>query len=318
MALSVLGGLSSVHAATYLLPDASKQLVGEIQYVVSKKEDTLLDIARKYDLGFNEITGANPGVDPWIPDEGTRIVLPTRFILPEGPREGIVVNLAEMRLYYYPESKQGGVKEVVTHPIGIGRQGWETPVGEYQVVMKMQNPSWTMPAAIYQEALENGNKPRRLVPPGPNNPLGEFAIQLNADGLLIHGTNMPFSIGMRVSRGCLRLYPEDIRNLTRKVPKGTRVHIVEQSYKLGYENEVLFLEAHKPVGMNQKVEGINLTPVVTGLVRSGVNDLNKIQWDRIMSTAMQFTGIPVPVFKTKSWWQKRMSAITLPYPFPGP
>lgn len=316
----LVGGLlfswfSVVQAATYKLPDNGKYLVGEIQTVIAEKQDTLLDIARQYGLGFNEITDANPGIDPWLPREGVRVVLPTRFILPEGPRQGIVVNLSEMRLYYFPESENGQVDKVITYPIGIGRQGWETPTGEYQIVQKLENPSWTMPMSVYQESIANGNKTSRLIPPGPDNPLGEFAIQLDADSLLIHGTNMPFSIGMRVSRGCLRLYPEDIRSLVREVPKGTTVRIVEQPYKISYENDILFLEAHKPVGFNKKLNGLNLTPVISRVVRAGIKDVTTRQWDHIVSLAARHTGIPMPVLGEKLEQRNGTSAISLPHPF---
>jgi len=307
---------TDVNAATYQLPDANRQVIGQIQYVITKKEDTLLDIAREYDLGFNEITDANPGVDPWLPGSGTQIVLPTRYILPDGPRKGIVVNVAEMRLYYYPDIKKGEVKRVITFPIGIGREGWETPVGTYEVVMKMKNPSWTMPTAIYREEIANGNKPERMVPPGPSNPLGKYAMKLNADGLLIHGTNMPFSIGMRVSRGCLRMYPEDIQSLITKVPKGTKVQIVEQPYKLGYEKDTLFLESHLPVGFNEKLEGLNMTPVVSALVRSGIKDIDNDIWNKVINSAREFNGVPVPIYTAESSWQKKLTALSLPYPFP--
>ncbi len=284
-------------SGSYLLPDAGNNLVGKTQYIEARTLDTLLDIARKYDLGFNEITAANPGIDPWLPEQGALIVLPTRFILPQGPMEGIVVNLAEMRLYYFPEPKKGKAKKVITHPIGIGRQGWATPVGDYHIVMKIEKPNWTMPLSVYKESLENGIKSRRLIPPGPDNPLGEYAMQLNADSLLIHGTNKPFSIGMRVSRGCLRLYPEDISSLVTKVPKGTPVHIVEQPYKFGYENNVLFMEAHEPVVKNKEENGINLTPVISGVVRSGVDKMSPEVWKHIVSLAGQHTGVPVPLFQ---------------------
>ncbi len=297
--LLIVGGalfvVFPVQAGSYPLPVAGNNLVGKIQYIEARAQDTLLDIARKYDLGFNEITAANPGIDPWLPEQGARIVLPTRFIFPQGPRKGIVVNLAEMRLYYFPEQKKGGEKKVITHPIGIGRQGWATPVGDYHIVMKIEKPNWTMPLSVYKESLANGNKVRRLVPPGPDNPLGEYAMQLNADSLLIHGTNKPFSIGMRVSRGCLRLYPEDISSLVTKVPKGTPVHIVEQPYKFGYENNVLFMEAHEPVVKNKN--GINLTPVISGVVRSGADKMSPEVWKHIVSLAGQHTGVPVPLFQ---------------------
>lgn len=286
-----------IQAASYPWPDGANTIIGKIQYVEAKAEDTLLDIARQYDLGFNEITAANPGTDPWLPDHGTRIVLPTRFILPKGIRKGIVVNLSEMRLYYFQEPKKGEAKQVITHPIGIGRQGWATPVGDYHIIMKIEKPNWTMPLSVYKEAQENGNKGRRLVPPGPDNPLGDFAMQLNADGILIHGTNKPFSIGMRVSHGCLRLYPEDIRSLIAVVPKGTSVHIVEQPYKFGRENNVLFMEAHEPAVNNKIQNGINLTPVILGAVQSGAGQLSSEEWEHIVSLAGQHTGVPTPLMK---------------------
>lgn len=302
-------------AAAYQLPEAGGNLVGEIQTTIVNEQDTLLDIARVYGLGFNEITAANPGIDPWLPKAGTQVVLPTQFILPDGPRKGIVVNLAEMRLYYFPETQDGQVEEVITFPIGIGRQGWETPVGEYHVLQKLENPSWTMPTSVYEEAVENGNKPNRLVPPGPDNPLGEFAIQLNADSLLIHGTNMPFSIGMRVSRGCLRLYPEDIRSLVGVVKKGTMVHIVEEPYKVSYEKETLFIEAHEPVGFNKKLNGMNMTPLVSKVIKSGIDGITPIQWDEIMNQAGMHSGVPIAVSENIARKDNLTSAIQLPRPF---
>lgn len=303
-------------ATTFELPENGKRLVGEIQTVIVKEQDTLLDIARKYDLGFNEITDANPGIDPWVPKAGERVLLPMRFILPDAPRKGVVVNLSEMRLYFYPESEKNKVKKVVTHPIGIGREGWETPTGEYQIIRKLEKPSWTMPLSVYQESIANGIKTSRLMPPGPKNPLGEFALQLDADNLLLHGTNMPFSIGMRVSRGCLRLYPEDIRSMVKEVPKGTTVHIVEQPYKVSYEDNTLFLESHKPVGFNIKRNGMNLTPVISRVISSGIANISDRDWDQIISIATKYNGVPTPILEGKSGRSKLLSAVSLPDPFP--
>ncbi|WP_455197922.1 L,D-transpeptidase family protein [Kaarinaea lacus] len=303
-------------AATFPLPGDGKRLVGETSFVIAQKEDTLLDIARQYSLGFNEITAANPGIDPWLPKEGARVVLPTQFILPDAPWQGIVVNLAEMRLYYFPEQVNGQPRQVVTYPIGIGRQGWETPTGNYLITQKLENPSWTMPNSVYDEAIANGNKPSRLIQPGPDNPLGKFAMQLDADSLLIHGTNMPFSIGMRVSRGCLRLYPEDIRSLIGMVPKGTMVSIVEQPYKVSYESGTLFLEAHEPVGFNRTQTGLDLTPVIRGVVASGIGDIPDTQWENIVTLAGEHSGVPVAVESTKPGRPGPRAAVSLPYPFP--
>ena len=295
MLLGTLLSWPVVQAAEYPLPKEGNNLVGEIQFVEAQSEDTLLDIARHYDLGFNEIAAANPDIDPWLPQQGARVLLPTRFVLPSPPWKGIVVNLSEMRLYYFPEPKTGEPKRVITHPIGIGRQSWSTPVGDYQILMKIENPNWTMPDVVYKEALANGYQPRRLVPPGPKNPLGEFAMMLDADGLFIHGTNKPFSIGMRVSYGCLRLYPEDISHLIPMVPNGTRVRIEEEPYKFGRENGVLFLEAHVPLKQSMKKAGLNLTPVVSGVVKAKAGRLAAYQWDQIIALASSHNGMPVPI-----------------------
>lgn len=284
-------------ATTYSLPVNGDDIVGDIHYTWIKKNETLLDIARRYDLGFNEITAANPDIDPWLPRQGTKILLPTRYVLPNVPRKGIVVNLAEKRLYYFPESSNGKAKQVITHPVSIGQTGWATPPGKYEVTLKIENPNWTMPLAVYRERVKEGYKGRRLVPAGPDNPLGRFAMQLNADNLYIHGTNKPYGIGMRVSRGCIRLYPEDIQALIWQVPDGTQVRIIEQPYKFGHKRGVVYLEAHKPDSDNGDKNGVDLTPVVAGVINSGIGKLSPSEWQHIVSLARRYTGIPVPLFE---------------------
>jgi L,D-transpeptidase ErfK/SrfK len=291
---------SLVLAGSYAFPAAGNDLIGAIQYVEVQANDTLLDIARRYDLGYNEITAANPGIDSWLPGRGTRIVVPTRFILPPPPWNGIVINLAEMRLYYFPEPKKGEGRQVITHPIGIGREGWATPVGDYQIVMKIEHPSWTMPDSVYAEALANGiRQPRRLIPPGPDNPLGEYAMKLGRDGLFIHGTNKPYSIGMRVSYGCLRLYPEDIRSLVMQVPKGTPVRIVDQPYKFGIDNDVIYLESHAPIKRQDQEKDVNLTPLVSSFLQVG-SRLSATEWDQVMALSERHTGIPIAITNTSA------------------
>jgi len=290
---------SFVEAGSYPLPGNGDSLVGGVQSVELQAGETLFDIARRFDLGFNEITAANPDVDPWLPVQGERIVLPTWYVLPPRPWEGIVVNLTEMRLYYFPKSANGKVEKVITHPLGIGRNIGPTPVGHFKVLMKLEHPSWTMPDSAYAEALANGvQSPRRLVPPGPDNPLGEYAMMLNDDGLFMHGTNTPYSIGMRVSRGCLRLYPEDIQTLAASVPRGTAVRIVEQAYKFGKQNGVLFMEAHGLQRQENLSRGLNLTPVVAGMIKAGVGRLSTSQWEQLMALARRHTGIPVAIAST--------------------
>jgi L,D-transpeptidase ErfK/SrfK len=294
---------AEVSAASYPLPPAGNQLVGEVHYVETQADETLLDIARRFDIGYNEITSANPHVDPWLPEVGTRVLVPTRFVLPQTPWRDIVVNLAEMRLYYFPPPRKGETPTVITHPIGIGREGGATPVGDFQIVMKIERPNWTMPEAVYNELLSQGIETPRLIPSGPDNPLGEYAMKLNADGLFIHGTNKPFSIGMRVTLGCLRLYPEDINEFVHRVPKGMAVHIVDQPYKVGTENGVVFIEAHAPIEHDDKEKSVNMTPVVAGVVAGMVASvvenkmgrLSPAQWDYIVALAGRHTGVPTAI-----------------------
>lgn len=296
--LGILLLIPAAQATSYPLPRDGNYLIGQIQTIHSREEDTLLDIARRYDLGLNEITAANPQVDPWLPGENTLITLPTQFILPESPWEGLVINLPEMRLYYFPEANNNHSRRtVITHPIGIGRQGRGTPPGQYRVQMKIENPSWTMPHSAYEKLLAEGYTGRRLIPAGPDNPLGKFAIQLNNDGLFIHGTNKPFSIGMRVSNGCIRLYPEDIKNLVTILPNGTGVRIIEQTYKVGGQNNEIFFEAHNPIEKDGQINN-NMTALVSRIVKSSGNKpYEPIDWEYVISVASGYTGIPTPVEK---------------------
>ena len=193
-------------ASTFILPDANDGLVGEPVALKVTYDDRFSTLAMKYDLGFEELRHANPDVDPWIPGEGARVVLPTQFMLPPGPREGIVINLPEYRLYYFPKGKG----TVMTFPIGIGRTGFQTPATTTNVVAKINNPSWYPTKAHRVEHAEMGDVLPTVVPPGPDNPLGDLAIQLTIKGYFLHGTNKPFGVGQRVSHGCVRLYPVDI------------------------------------------------------------------------------------------------------------
>ena len=219
-------------------------VVGEMQVIRARYEDTFSDIARAYDLGYDDLVHANPGVDPWLPGAGTRIVLPTQFILPDAPREGIVLNIGTKRIFYYPKAAPGEAPVVITHPVGIGREGWATPIGTTTVVAKVKDPVWTVPASIRKEHAEAGDPLPAQVAAGPDNPLGAFALRLGFPSYLIHGTNKPSGIGMRVSHGCVQLYPEDIESLFSEVPVGTKVRIVNQPQLLAWSDGNLYLEAH--------------------------------------------------------------------------
>ncbi len=283
---------------TYVLQETS-EVVGELAAVEVAENETLLDIARRYDIGYQEILDANPGVDPWLPPVGERIVLPTRFILPNAPRTGIVLNLASMRLFYFPVPQPGETARVVTHPVGIGREGWQTPKGLTKIVKKVEQPSWNVPASIRAEHAAAGDPLPAVVPPGPDNPLGEYAMRLSIPSYLIHGTNKPAGIGMRVSHGCIQLYPEDIRTLFDQVPTGTEVRIVNQPYLAGWHNGVLHLEIHSPLAEENRRWGDSLQPLVDSiegaLARNGPHGPNEVDWTKAEDLAQAGYGIPVPI-----------------------
>jgi len=180
-------------------------VVGTVQVTRARDEDTLSDIARRFNVGYEEIVSANPGVDPWLPKAGTEVVIPTQFVLPDTKRQGIVINLAAMRLFYFPKMKPGELQQVITHPIGIGRVGWRTPEGSTKIVSKTEAPAWTPTPAIHKEHAADGDPLPKVVPPGPDNPMGSHVLKLGWPEYAIHGTNKPPSVGLRGTHGCLRL-----------------------------------------------------------------------------------------------------------------
>ncbi len=231
-------------AATFELPADGIDVVGSGATVIAEQQDTLLDIARAHGFGYEDMLRANPGVNVWLPGAGTEVVLPGRFVLPAVPREGIVVNIAEYRMYYYPPARNGEPRVVMTFPISIGRQDWATPIGVTRVVEKTVNPSWYPPQSVLDEHEADGRPLPRIVPPGPDNPLGSRRMRLNLPGYLIHGTNRPAGVGMRVTHGCLRMFPEDIEFLFERVPVGTPVRIINEPVKIGWDGDSLLMEVH--------------------------------------------------------------------------
>jgi L,D-transpeptidase ErfK/SrfK len=221
----------------YPLPEEGNVIGDTYTVTVEDYEATLIDIARRHNLGYREIVSANPDTSIWIPGEGTEVKIPAHFILPDVERTGIVINLAELRLYYYPEVGNEETPRVETYPIGIGREGFDTPLGTTKTTMNIKNPAWYPPESVQREARERGEKAPSVVPPGPENPLGDHAIILGFDGYLIHGTNRPDGIGMRASRGCIRMLPEDIESIFDRVPAGTQVNIINQPIKIGWDND---------------------------------------------------------------------------------
>jgi L,D-transpeptidase ErfK/SrfK len=278
------------------LPPEGNDIVGRVQVAIARQGDSLPEIARRYDLGYEEIIAANPGVDPWRPGEGTPVVLPTAFILPAGAREGMVLNLASMRLFYYPKDAQGRVSEVITHPVGIGREGWRTPQGTTRIIQKTANPSWTVPASVRREHAADGDPLPAVVPPGPDNPLGQYAMRLSMPSYLIHGTNKPWGVGMRVSHGCIRLYPEDIARLFPQVPVGTPLRIINEPYVTGWRDGQLYLEAHTPLAEDDRYRQGNLKPLLQ-MIATRANDDSPvgINQDRAEQIAREARGLPTAV-----------------------
>jgi L,D-transpeptidase ErfK/SrfK len=235
---------TELRAEIYELPPDGYDVVGAVATVTAREEDTLIDIARRNGLGYHDIVRANPDVNVWVPGEGTEVVLPTRFVLPPGPRRGIVLNLAEYRLYYYPEPVEGEPAYVMTYPISIGRMDWETPLGSTSVISKVTDPSWYPPQSVRDEHEADGRPLPRVVPPGPDNPLGRYAMRLGLPGYLIHSTNRPAGVGMRVTHGCIRMFPEDIEYLFPNVDVNTPVRIINTPVKIGWFGDELVLEVH--------------------------------------------------------------------------
>jgi len=285
--------IDSCQAVVFSMPRDANDLVGQDGTDKVSAEDTLLDIARRHDLGYNEIVAANPGIDPWLPPVGAAVTIPTRFILPNAPRSGIVINLAEMRLYFYRSAAPGRAATVMTFPVGIGQYGWETPLGRTRVVGKRRHPAWTVPESIRADSLAHGEPLPRVVPPGPDNPLGDYAIRLGLPGYLIHGTNKPFGVGRRVSHGCIRMYPEDIAVLFAQVTTGTAVRIVDQPYKVGRKNGMLYLEAHEAVDSEDAaLASGRLSRLVRALVAISPAGAKTSIRARVLHLAAQHDGAP--------------------------
>jgi L,D-transpeptidase ErfK/SrfK len=299
--LTVLAALTALvpatgFGATYPVT-GSDTVFGEVKYVAAKHEDTFLDIGRLHGVGYEELVAANPGVDPWLPGAGKQVLIPSRYILPDAPREGIVVSLAEHRLYYFPPAKAGETPVVVTYPISVGKMDWKTPLGLTRIVDKRVRPTWYPPESVRKEHEADGRPLPRAVPPGPDNPLGEFAMRLGIPGgaYLIHGTNRPAGVGMQVTHGCIRMYPEDIEQFFKQVAVNTSVRIVHQPYKMGWQGEQLFMEVHTPLEGTEDVGLYSLTNITRMLVAATQDRTVAIDWAKAEATFMRPTGVPQPV-----------------------
>lgn len=282
-----------IHPNRFVVQSADDSVIGEPQVVFAGETDTLSDLAREYGLGFDEIVAANPDVNPWLPGDGMPVLLPTQYVLPDVPREGLVLNIAAKRIYYFPELPVEGGEDssqvVLTFPIGIGRVGWETPLGATSVVSKAVDPTWYVPASVRREHEEMGDPLPAVVPPGPDNPLGNRVLKLDMPGYLIHGTNQPYGVGMRVSHGCVRLYPENIEWLFELVDVGETVTIINEPYLLGRRDGEWFFEGHAPLEDDTVDPGERLDALLAAA------ELDPAPADHVRTVASIGNGVPTRV-----------------------
>jgi L,D-transpeptidase ErfK/SrfK len=316
-----LAAMRPAPAAVYDLTDPNLQVVGEDLHIQTHFSDTLVEIARRYGLGYEEMVRANPQVDPWLPGEGTPIVIPGRHILPPGPRDGIIVNIPEHRIYYFPKARKGQTPTVVTYPVSIGKMDWQTPMGLTHVVSKEKNPTWNPPESVRAEHLANNDPlPAGVIRSGPDNPLGLFAMRLaiHPGDYLIHGTNNPLAVGMAVTHGCIRMYPEDVAAIFPTVPVGTKVYLINVPLKVAFVDGDLLLEAHPPVD----AQGQSVAPVL-GKFEDLLNEVlgnttTAVNWDIAVDTLKKADGIPVLVGVQADLAPPAPSSAPLPLPLPAP
>ncbi len=279
-------------------------IVGRFAVLRLEKGDTLPDIARHFSLGGNAISAANPGVDIWVPGAGQRILLPLSFILPDAPRKGIVINLATMRLFQFKGDSQS--LSVSTYPLGVGTVERPSPIGQMYVARKAIRPTWHVPASIAEDHRKKGDSLPPKVLPGPENPLGEYALYLSKPTYLIHGTNKPASIGLRATNGCIRLYPEDIKKLYESTPAKTPVRIVNQPYLLGQHNGVVYIEVHAPP---EELEAVEFDKIYTKLRNIEKESGRTLDWSKVKKVLAEARGIPVPIFEISQEGEKESAKV---------
>ena len=285
--------LEPIDRNNFVLESPDQAVIGEPQIVFTKEENTFSDLAREYGLGYDELVEANPEVDPWLPGEGTRVILPTQYVIPDVPREGIVLNIASKRLFYFLPMEDGQPQTVMTYPIGIGRVGWQTPLGSSAVIYKARDPHWYVPASVRKEYEERGDPLPAVVPPGPDNPLGRHVLKLDIPGYLIHGTNQPYGVGMRVSHGCIRLYPESIELLYDLVDIGESVTIINEPFLTGWKDGHIYFEGHVPLEDDEVSVEQRLTKILEKVEMLASEKETDFDIDQMRMAANAMLGVPV-------------------------
>lgn len=300
------------------MPEDGSTIVGEIRVVAPTPDNTLLDIARHFDVGYEEIVNANPGISVWTPGAGARVVVPTRYILPPKPWKGIVVNLPQRRLYYFPPARKGQRPEVVTYPVGIAREGWSTPLGETRLVAKYKDPAWFVPKSIREEhRQESGEELPEYFPPGPDNPMGMLALKTGFPSIFIHATNRPWGIGLRVSHGCLHLYPEDAAEIFPGIPVGTPVRFVDEPFVVGRDGRQWYMASYLsldeyPSGLSRQTRAIAaMRPVMEDLIALPVAERKDIDWGRVSWLAEHPVSMPHGILQGMQELARQIEAISV-------
>ena len=268
----------------------NSDLVGEVQSYVVEKNETFGEIGRRFDIGMYEMIEANPTINPWIPELGAVLTIPSQFVLPPGKREGIVLNQAELRLYYYDSKHQS----VYTYPVGIGLKKWPTPIGKTKIIVKTKDPTWTPTPSIRAEHALAGEILPPNVPPGKDNPLGDYALRLGFPNILMHGTNQPGGIGLRGSHGCLRFMPQDVKELFSLVKVGTPVEIIHAPFKVGLKEGELYIEAHQALNEERFNGSDNINLLIKKIEQKNKAGLN-LDWKKAGQIAKRCSGMPEKV-----------------------
>lgn len=287
----------SVWALKFPLPANHDDLFGRIQMTRVEPDDDFSSIARRYDVGYYELLEANPGVDTDTPNPGTVLIIPSQYLLPNVPRKGIVINLVAMRLFYFPKGKP----YFYTYPIGIGKKGWDTPLGVLHIIEKIKNPIWIVPDSVMKYRREHNDPVDKIMKSGPDNPLGKYAMRLSHPTFLIHGTNEPSSVGRRSSAGCIHLYPKDIKALFKMTPNKTQVFIMNRPYMVGWSRHRLYLKAHLPLE-EQRKKLSNVPVVVLNLIAGFTEEQKKgnpanvtVNWAKASEVLKEHTGVPTMI-----------------------
>ena len=312
--------MGNVYAITYNLPEASGDRVvasseGDTASITVDHDQTLLDVARQFNLGQTEIVTLNPKLDRWLIKKGTVVRLPNKRILPDTPHQGITLNISEFRMYYYPANQPGIVK---SYSHGIGRQDWQTPLGKTSVARKVKDPAWHPPESIRREHAAMGDPLPAIVPPGPNNPLGAYALHLNLPGeYRIHGTDVDkiYGIGMQITHGCVRMYPEDIEALYNSVPIGTPVYIVKQPIKVGWLNNVLYIEAHPDLEGEEKTQDERYALALSLIQKANNGELPEFDQAALNQTLKTLDGTPLALYERLPPLEEEIP-VTEPEPVP--